>query len=87
MMELVTSFVVIECNRKFKSEYILSQLIMLTCKKKAINGVAYFSKKEEYDYTAVGTGVNVAIIPDMITDRKIPSNIGQISDSFNYALF
>lgn len=40
-----TSYSVENNDRKFKSEYIISQLLMLSFKKLGIDGVAYISKK------------------------------------------
>lgn len=56
-----TSFQVLEENRKFKSEYIISQLVMQVSNDLEIDGVAYLSKKME-DFYAYPQLVNLAII-------------------------
>lgn len=66
-LTIATSFKVNEENRKFKSEYIIPQLIMLSLKNKDIDGVAYYSKKLTEDYSVVGymqPNINVAIFAD-----------------------
>ncbi len=45
ILSIATSFKVNQTGRNFKSEYIVSQLIMLCLKKNKIDGVAYFSKR------------------------------------------
>lgn len=42
---IATSYHVSEMNRKFKSEYIISQIIMQVCNELNIDGVAYLSKR------------------------------------------
>lgn len=61
---LATSFRILELDRKFKSEYIISQLVMQAARELGIDGVAYLSKKTE-DYYAYPQAVNLAIlVPD-----------------------
>lgn len=55
-----TSFNVNDKNRSFKSEYIVSQLIMLCLKELKIDGIAYISKKCEDDSNHVHL-VNLAL--------------------------
>lgn len=55
-----TSFRILEMNRSFKSEYIISQLVMNVANELGINGVAYFSKKQK-DWYALPQLVNLAI--------------------------
>ena len=45
LLSQVTSFRVKEEQRKFKSEYIISQLITLACKSNGIEGISYISKR------------------------------------------
>ncbi|CEN93733.1 hypothetical protein [Paraclostridium sordellii] len=63
-----TSFQVLEINRNFKSEYIISQLLMQVVKELNIDGVAYLSKKME-DYYAYPQCVNLAILME---SKKLP---------------
>lgn len=66
---LATSFRVIEMNRKFKSEYIIAQLVMQSSRKLGIDGVAYLSKRTS-DFYAFPHAVNLAIL--------IPQNFKEI---------
>lgn len=63
-----TSFKVQEMNRSFKSEYIVSQLLMQVTNELDIGGIAYLSKKME-DSHAYPQAVNLAI---SITCDKFP---------------
>lgn len=56
-----TSFTVNEENRKFKSEYIISQLIMQCLSDLKIDGIAYLSKKARQGIIAYPQCVNIAI--------------------------
>lgn len=42
---LATSYRIKEEGRTFKSEYIISQSIMMACKRLGYDGVAYYSKR------------------------------------------
>lgn len=55
-----TSFQVLDNNRKFKSEYIISQLLMQIANELGIDGVAYLSKKMTDDL-AYPQAVNLAL--------------------------
>lgn len=55
-----TSFNILEKNRSFKSEYIVSQLIMQCLSELKIDAIAYFSKKLN-DLTVYPHAINVAI--------------------------
>jgi hypothetical protein len=72
---IATSFSVSEDNRQFKSEYIISQLIMQSLADIGIDGVAYISKRIEHNNPSIQTGnenfpscVNLAI--PMKNDNK-----------------
>ncbi len=58
---IASSFTIGEENRCFKSEYIISQLIMQVSKSLGINAVAYLSKRIE-DFYAYPQAVNIAIL-------------------------
>lgn len=58
---IATSYRVLNTNRSFKSEYIISQLIMQVARKLGIDGVAYLSKRLD-DYFAYPQCVNLAIL-------------------------
>ena len=57
---IATSYHVNEKDRKFKSEYIVSQLVMQVCNELEIDGVAYLSKRIG-DSEAYPQAVNLAI--------------------------
>lgn len=63
-----TSFQVLEMNRSFRSEYIISQLLMQVVNELGIDGVAYLSKKMEDSY-AYPQAVNLAIL---MNSNKLP---------------
>ncbi|OCS91658.1 hypothetical protein [Caryophanon latum] len=56
-----TSFRIKEANRIFKSEYIVSNLIMQNIVKLDVDGVAYISKKVKNDSMSFPQAVNLAI--------------------------
>lgn len=65
LLSIATSYKVKQTCRNFKSNYIISQLLMLCLRKNNIDGVAYFSKiiPEETVYTEYGQlSVNLAIM-------------------------
>lgn len=65
-----TSFQILERNRNFKSEYIISQLLMQAANELDIDGIAYLSKKIE-DIYAYPQLVNLAIL---MKSNHIPSD-------------
>lgn len=67
-----TSFCVDEPKRQFKSEYIISQLIMLCLPKIPANGITYLSKKCTNDTTAFPICVNLAIPATEIATKISP---------------
>lgn len=58
---IATSFKVMENNRGFRSEYIISQLIMQCFSELEIDSVAYISKQVESDYNTFPFCINLAI--------------------------
>ena len=86
---MATSFNVSEENRNFKSEYIISQIIMLACKNKQLNGITYHSKRVEHEIFAHILGVNLVLFADYDgeeTNSKICDHI-ENGDSLNYSMF
>lgn len=87
-LNIAISYKVKNNNRFFKSEYVLSQMLMLACKNKKLDGIAYFSKCVEADSFALCSAVNVALFATY--DKEDISNICQhldIGKSFNYSMF
>lgn len=77
-----TSFRVDDNNRQFKSEYIISQHIMMSLKQLEIDAVAYHSKRVEY---ALPNCINLAIPAFESNNRisKFCSNM-KISEAVNF---
>ena len=89
LLNVATSFRVGEKDRNFKSEYIVSQMIMLACKSLGLNGVAYHSKQVQHEAFARAVGINLALFADYEkgkTHSPLCDKI-RINESFNYALF
>ena len=76
---IASSYRVFEDDRKFKSEYIISQLIMQVIKKLKIDGVAYLSKKIE-DYYSYPQCVNLAILIPYESDNTNNDYWSRISE-------
>ena len=88
ILMIATSYVIEESDRTFKSEYIVSQSIMLACKELGYDGVAYFSKRvsdEMFAYAAI----NVALLTPYQNNRKYSAVCEhiKIDDSFNYSMY
>ena len=88
MLMIATSYRVNEENRCFKSEYIISQGIMLACKSLEIDGVAYYSKRVDDEIFAMAA-VNVALFAEFRFYKKYAKICEKlkIDDSFNYSLY
>lgn len=91
LINIATSFVVREKNRKFKSEYIFPQMLMLACKEKKVDGIIYYSKRVENEVFAQSTCINIALIIDdefneLGISNKIYKNV-IVGDSYNYSKF
>lgn len=88
VLMMATSYTVNESGRIFKSEYIVSQSIMLACKELGYDGVAYFSKRvsdEIFAYAAI----NLALFAPYQRNKSYSSVCEhiKIDDSFNYSLY
>ncbi|MGN1343008.1 MAG: hypothetical protein ACI4U3_00395 [Traorella sp.] len=88
ILMIATSYTVKESNRIFKSEYIVSQSIMLACKELGYDGVAYFSKRvsdEMFAYAAI----NLALFAPYRPYKKYSTICEHIKvdDSFNYSMY
>lgn len=86
---IATSYRVEEKDRNFKSEYIISQLIMLSCKEHEIDGITYFSKQVSEETFARGAGVNLVLFAKYNTGDKISEICKhiEIDDSFNFSMY
>ena len=65
VLMIATSYKIADPNRVFRSEYIISQSIMLACKRLGYDGVAYFSKRVESELFAVNA-INLALFAEYI---------------------
>lgn len=89
ILNIATSFNVKEANRNFKSEYIISQMIMLACKDLELDGITYHSKRVSNDIFANIIGVNLVLFAKYDGEcslSKICDHL-EIGDSFNYSMF
>lgn len=75
---IATSFIVIDKNRAFKSEYIISQLIMLCLSYINVDAVAYISKRVNIDYMGYPNSVNIAIPMKQSKGEKLSIQCKQI---------
>jgi len=89
LLSIATSFKVEESDRGFKSEYVISQLIMLACMKKGLSGLTYYSKQVKNDNFAYSIGVNLALFAYYSPGRELSDTCSHISisDSVNYSMY
>ena len=89
LLSIATSFKVKQKNRDFKSEYIISHLITLSCIKFKLDGIAYYSKQLNNDCWASEIGINVALFARYepgIDLSELCSNL-KVTTSCNYFAF
>ncbi len=88
ILMIATSYVIDERDRSFKSEYIISQSIMLGCKELGLDGVAYFSKRV-HDEAFANAAINLALFTNFKKGKlysEICNNI-KVDESFNYSMY
>lgn len=73
---IATSAKVEQNDRTFKSEYIISQILMQVCKEMGIEGIAYISKKD-MDSKMYPSAVNLAIMGNVHKGKKYDERIEQ----------
>ncbi len=86
MLMIATSYRIDEADRTFKSEYIISQAIMMACKKLGFDGVAYYSRRVADDVFA-RCAINLALFVDYSGEYSPLIEHMKIDDSINYALY
>ena len=86
MLAIATSYRIKEDNRTFKSEYIISQAIMMACKKLGYDGIAYYSKRVDDESFAL-CAINLALFADYRKKSDSLEKHMKIDDSFNFFLF
>lgn len=86
---IATSFNVKEKGRIFKSEYVISQQIMLACKSKGYYGVSYYSKRVVDDRFANHVCVNLAVFALYNGELKVSDICRDIklTNSMNFEMF
>ena len=90
LLSQITSYVIKEEKRNFKSEYIISQLITLACKSNGIDGISYISKRVSTNEFGHNICMNLALfIPYEKGVKYSPIMISEmcIGNPVNYAYF
>lgn len=86
MLTIATSYRIKELGRIFKSEYIVSQSIMMACKKLGYDGVAYYSKRVKDEVFAM-CAINLALFVDYKGEYSELVKHLKIDDSFNFGTY
>ena len=86
LLTIATSYVVKEENRTFKSEYIISQSLMMACKKMGYDGIAYYSRRVDDEVFAL-CAINLALFVDYNGEYSDMIKHMKIDDAFNYSLY
>ena len=86
MLSIATSYRIMESDRLFFSEYIVSQLIMIAAKKLGYDGVAYYSKRVVDERFAL-CAINIALFVDYDKEESGIRKHVKMGVPFNYGLF
>lgn len=86
LLTIATSYVVKEENRIFKSEYIISQSLMMACKKMGYDGIAYYSRRVDDEVFAL-CAINLALFVDYNGEYSEMIKHMKVDDAFNYSLY
>ena len=86
LLTLSTCYVIKEENRVFKSEYIISQSLMMACKKMKYDGIAYYSRRVDNEVFAL-CAINLALFVDYDGEYSEMIKHIKIDDAFNYSLY
>lgn len=86
LLTIATSYVVKEENRTFKSEYIISQSLMMACKKMGYDGIAYYSRRVDDEVFAL-CAINLALFVDYSGEYSDMIKHMKVDDAFNYSLY
>lgn len=88
ILMIATSYRINEPDRVFKSEYIISQSIMLACKELGLDGVAYYSKRVA-DQMFSQAAINLALFATYQQGKEYSEICYhlKIGNSYNYAMF
>lgn len=87
LLAIATCYIIKEEDRTFKSEYIISQSLMMACKKMGYDGIAYYSHRVDNEVFAL-CAINLALFVDY-DDGEYSEMINhmKIDDAFNYFLY
>ncbi len=86
MLTIATSYRIKEVGRTFKSEYIISQSIMMACKKLGYDGIAYYSKRVNDEIFAL-CAINLALFVDYEGEYSKIIEHMKMDDAFNFGLY
>lgn len=86
MLTIASSYKIKEQGRTFKSEYVISQAIMMACKKLGYDGVAYYSKRVSDEIFAL-CAINLALFVHYEGEYSSIVKHMKIDDPFNFTLF
>ena len=86
MLTIATSYRIKETGRTFKSEYIISQSIMMACKRLGYDGVAYYSKRVNDEIFAL-CAINLALFVDYKGEYSEIVEHMKMDDAFNFGLY
>ena len=86
MLSIASSYRIKEEGRIFKSEYIISQAIMMACKKLKYDGVAYLSRRVSDEAFAL-CAINLALFVNYNGEYSNIIKHMKMDDSFNYFLY
>lgn len=86
LLAIATCYIIKEENRTFKSEYIISQSLMMACKKMRYDGIAYYSRRVDNEVFAL-CAINLVLFVDYIGEYSDMIKHLKIDDAFNYSLY
>lgn len=88
VLMFATSYTVEEPGRTFKSEFLISQSVMLACRDLGLDGVAYYSKRVT-DEMFARAAINLALFADYVPGEEYGEICRhlKVGDSFNYMMF
>lgn len=86
MLTIATSYRIKEMGRTFKSEYVISQAIMMACKRLGYDGVAYYSKRVSDEIFSL-CAINLALFVNYEKEYSDIIEHMKMDDAFNYAVY
>ncbi|WP_034445779.1 RES domain-containing protein [Butyrivibrio sp. AE2032] len=86
MLTIATSYKIREEGRTFKSEYVISQAVMMACRKLGYDGVAYYSKRVSDEVFSL-CAINLALFVNYDKDYSEIVKHMKIDDAFNYFIY